>query len=358
MSELRRDREWEHWPQDRRPEEGIRRKLRDLFHPTGDEDDVEQVIAVHSQELELRASQLAATVADLERREERTRDLRSAVEQMLRRGSAELDERHAELTELAARLSDREERLAEAEEALSERRRELGAVELRRAAVERREETLTEQERELDQRVEELDERERQLAELEERAADVEQREGELTQRAAELEALQGRVAETLGVVEREQRALAEREHALQEREADIEERARAVEDLERRERDVESAIDELRAREHSLAEDVAAVADQREELRQAVATVSRGLGLPHAGGAEPGGDQAEFVALVLADGRYRVVMRDDGPPVVGADVVVDGASYRIVRIGASPLPGDRRRCAFTEPVPAPPADA
>src|SRR2546425_207232 len=98
MSELRRDCDWEHWPQERRPEDRIRRKLRELFHPTLGDDDIEQALASHTHNLEVRATQLADTVADLERREERTRELRATVEQMLRRGSAELDDRHAELT--------------------------------------------------------------------------------------------------------------------------------------------------------------------------------------------------------------------------------------------------------------------
>jgi DNA repair exonuclease SbcCD ATPase subunit len=340
MSELRRDREWEHWPE-RRQDGGIRRHLRDLFHPTLSEDEVEQAIAVHAHELELRAAQLADTVADLERREERTRELRSAVEQMLRRGSAELDERHAELSELAGRLSGRESVVAETEVTLAERRRELGAVELRRAAVERREETLTDRERELGRREDEIAAREQALEDLDERARAVAEREAALTRRATEIEALRSRVEDTLSVVEREQQLLSEREAALLDRERALGEREDAVAGLEERERELHTSA---------------------AELRLAVDSVSRGLGVPEAAPPAPSASAApadtappgpstgpDYVALVIEEGRYRLVTRDDGPPLVGAEVVVDGTTYRIVRLGASPLPGDRRRCAFTE---------
>jgi DNA repair exonuclease SbcCD ATPase subunit len=321
MSELRRDREWEHWPE-RRQDGGVRRHLRDLFHPTLADDEMEQAIAAHARDLELRAAELADTVADLERREERTRELRSAVEQMLRRGSAELDERHAELTELAGRLSSRESVVAETEEALAERRRELGAVELRRAAVERREETLADRERALDRRAEEIAAREQQLEQLDERARELDEQERMLAGRANEVEALQSRVEDTLSVVEREQQLLSERETVLLERERELD--------------------------------------DREAELREAVATVSRGLGLPPAPqeipatvAVAPASPQPEpdYVALVSDDGRYRLVARDDGPPAVGGEIVVDETTYRIIRLGASPLPGDRRRCAFAEVV-------
>jgi DNA repair exonuclease SbcCD ATPase subunit len=304
MSELRRDREWEHWPE-RRQDGGVRRHLRDLFHPTLGEDEVEQAIAAHAHDLELRAAQLADTIADLERREERTRELRTAVEQMLRRGSAELDERHAELTELAGRLSDRESLVAETEEMLAGRRRELGAVELHRAALERREETLAERERALDHRAEEITAREHELEAAGDRALELDEREHTLTSRANEIEALQSRVEGTLSVVEREQQLLSERENALLERERELDERETGLE--------------------------------------QAVT------------GATTPPPEPDYVALVLDEGRYRLVSRDDGPPAIGSEIVVDETAYRIVRLGASPLPGDRRRCAFAEVI-VPPA--
>jgi DNA repair exonuclease SbcCD ATPase subunit len=356
MSELRRDREWQHWPQERRLDDSIRRKLRGLFHPTlHDGNDVEGEIAAQAVELESRARQLAETIADLETREERTRELRTAVEQMLRRGSAELDERHGELTDLAARLADREARAAEAETALAERRRELGAVELRRAALERREEALSERERMLSQRAEELLERERELAArldavaereraseaAESRVAELDRRDAETSAHAAEVEALQARVAETLVVIEREQAQLAAREAAVTERE-------RLADELDRRAHELDGAAEELRSREASLAAAVEAVESGREELRQTMTAVSRDLGLAvEAGRTHAAGPV--YVALVPGD-RYRLVERDDGPAEVGMTLDVEGLPFRVVRLGSSPLPGDRRRCAYLEP--------
>jgi chromosome segregation ATPase len=340
MSELRTNREWEHWPQDRRPEEGIRHKLRELFHPTAGDEEIERALAVQSHEIEVRGQELAETVADLERREERTHELRASVEQMLRRGSTELDERHAELSELAARLAVRESEIADAEDGLAERRRELGAVELRRAAVERREETLAEREEELARQEDEIREREAAVADLEEQSHALSARETDLARRADEVEALQARIAETLAIVEREQHALANREAALHERE-------QRAQELELRERELHASASELRTLEESLVSDRTEIQSQREELRQTVIAVSRGLGLAT---EQEAGTSPLYVALVPGDGRYRIVERDDGPPSVGGQVIVDEDAFQIVRLGSSPLPGDRRRCAYLEP--------
>jgi multidrug efflux pump subunit AcrA (membrane-fusion protein) len=158
----RKDREWERWPGRKPPDEGLRHRLRGLFAPTGeDEDDLETMIARRGLELEARTEQLAGTISDLERREEQTRRLRNAVEEMLRHGSAELDERHAALSALAAELGARDDRLTAAEHDLQERKRELGAVELRRGAVERAERALAAREASLEQVAAQLAERER-----------------------------------------------------------------------------------------------------------------------------------------------------------------------------------------------------
>jgi hypothetical protein len=170
-----REWDWEHWPGRREPEDGIRHRLRGLFSHTGTptESAVEELLAERGRELELRTAQLAATVADLQRREERARELRTAVEEMLRHGSAELDERHAKLNELAAELTRREQALSTAEQGITERRGELGAVELHRAALERREEAIVEREAAVEQAASLLRERDRELTE---RAQELERR--------------------------------------------------------------------------------------------------------------------------------------------------------------------------------------
>ena len=165
----RRDREWENWPGRGSADDGIRHRLRTLFASTeNDEEAIEALIAQRGREIEEQTDQLQATIADLERREEQTGRLRSAVEEMLRHGSAELDERHADLATLARELGEREERVRADERDIAVRKQELGAVELRRAAVERREEALAAREEALDRISAELTRRESELAAAEE----------------------------------------------------------------------------------------------------------------------------------------------------------------------------------------------
>ena len=55
------------------------------------------------------------------------------------------------------------------------------------------------------------------------------------------------------------------------------------------------------------------------------------------------------WVAFVASPTGYRLVERDGVPPVRGQVVELDGARFRVLRLGPSPLPGDGRRCAFLE---------
>jgi hypothetical protein len=167
----RGDREWEHWPGRKPPEEGIRHRLRALFTATDDEEAVDALIGDRGRELDEQTERLQETIESLERREEQAARLRSAVEEMLRHGSAELDARQAELAASAVDLRTRDETVREQERDLALRKQELGAVELRRAAVERREETAAEREAALERVAADLTERERRLAELERSAA-------------------------------------------------------------------------------------------------------------------------------------------------------------------------------------------
>jgi hypothetical protein len=255
QQEPSRDREWdwEHWPGRREAEDGIRHRLRALFTHTGVpvESAVEELIAERGRELEARTAQLAATVADLQRREERARELRVSVEEMLRHGSAELDERHAHLNELSAELARREQALAAAEHELAERRGELGAVELRRAALERREAAITDRE----------------------------------------------------AALERIAAALQDREYELADRERE------------------------------AAAAPVAPSAPQ-----------------------EAAGPEESAHVVFAAGERYRVVELDGPAPEPGTEIELDGRRFRVQRLGASPLPGDTRRCAYVEPLDSPDA--
>ncbi len=55
------------------------------------------------------------------------------------------------------------------------------------------------------------------------------------------------------------------------------------------------------------------------------------------------------WVAFVASPAGYRLVERDGAAPGRGERVDVEGTPFRVVRLGPSPLPGDRRRCAFLE---------
>ena len=143
QGDAREDREWENWPGRKPPDERIRDRLKSLFAATDDPDAVDALITDRGREIEEQTERLQLTIENLEQREEQAARLRAAVEEMLRHGSAELDERHAALTALALELAAREEKLREQEEEIGLRRQELGAVELRRAAVERREEAAS-----------------------------------------------------------------------------------------------------------------------------------------------------------------------------------------------------------------------
>lgn len=163
----RDDREWEHWPGRGSQDEGIRHRLKALFAATDDEEAVEALIIARGRELEEQTERLQATIEDLERREEQAGRLRSAVEEMLRHGSAELDERQAELSALSLELREREERVREQERDIAVRKQELGAVELRRAAVERREAAAAEREAALEQAAAQLRDRQLQITDAE-----------------------------------------------------------------------------------------------------------------------------------------------------------------------------------------------
>ena len=146
QGDAREDREWENWPGRKPPDDRIRDRLKSLFAATDDPDAVDALITDRGREIEEQTERLQLTIENLEQREEQAARLRAAVEEMLRHGSAELDERHAALTALALELAAREDQLREQEEEIGLRRQELGAVELRRAAVERREEAAAQRE--------------------------------------------------------------------------------------------------------------------------------------------------------------------------------------------------------------------
>ena len=112
--DAREDREWENWPGRKPPDDRIRHRLKSLFSATDDPDAVDALITDRGREIEEQTERLQLTIENLEQREEQAARLRAAVEEMLRHGSAELDERHAALTARHERKScaSRKRRLA------------------------------------------------------------------------------------------------------------------------------------------------------------------------------------------------------------------------------------------------------
>jgi hypothetical protein len=61
---------------------------------------------------------------------------------------------------------------------------------------------------------------------------------------------------------------------------------------------------------------------------------------------AEPAAQQAELLFVATASG-YRLLESEGGAAARGDRVELADGSFRVLRLGPSPLPGDRRRCAF-----------
>ena len=59
------------------------------------------------------------------------------------------------------------------------------------------------------------------------------------------------------------------------------------------------------------------------------------------------------FVLFVPTAAGYRLAAPDGIVPKPGERLRVDEDWYRVLRLGPSPLPGDRRRCVFLEGHPA-----
>jgi hypothetical protein len=55
------------------------------------------------------------------------------------------------------------------------------------------------------------------------------------------------------------------------------------------------------------------------------------------------------WVAFVPSPDGYGLVQLDGPPPGRGTAVELDGGTFLVLRLGPSPLPGDRRRCAYLE---------
>jgi multidrug efflux pump subunit AcrA (membrane-fusion protein) len=182
-----------------------------------------------------------------------------------------------------------------------------------------------------------------------------------LAERRRELDEAAARFDASIADLER-------REELLRDSRASVERMLRLGRgDLEARENELTDFLRELTEREARIAETEAEIARRRQELgavelkRATVERRERDLAAREAQLAEleaeavkreaqviPGEPRAETVELVFVSGpSYRLVERSVGDLVPGTTVEIDAEAYVVERIGPSPLPGDRRRCAF-----------
>jgi hypothetical protein len=57
------------------------------------------------------------------------------------------------------------------------------------------------------------------------------------------------------------------------------------------------------------------------------------------------------FLLFISKPTGYELREREGDPPAVGEEVEDDGLRLRVTKIAPSPLPGDSRRCAYSQPL-------
>ncbi len=57
------------------------------------------------------------------------------------------------------------------------------------------------------------------------------------------------------------------------------------------------------------------------------------------------------YLLFISKPTGYELRERQGDLPGVGQEIEEDGGRLRVSKIGPSPLPGDRRRCAYLQPV-------
>ena len=59
------------------------------------------------------------------------------------------------------------------------------------------------------------------------------------------------------------------------------------------------------------------------------------------------GAAQHQHLLFVWKPSGYELVEQEGDPPAVGAQVEFEGKQLRVTKLAPSPLPGDRRICAY-----------
>lgn len=180
-----------------------------------------------------------------------------------------------------------------------------------------------------------------------------------LEERRAELEEYAARFEETANELER-------REERLRDERASVERLLRtSTTELEAREKELMEFERELAARDQRLAAAEAEVARRRSDLgavelrRAALEQRERALESREAAVAareeapvshdrtDDESPEAEPELLFVPGAAYRLLNAGPEEVAPGSTLEIDGDDYVVARIGRSPLPGDRRRCAY-----------
>lgn len=185
---------------------------------------------------------------------------------------------------------------------------------------ERLEQLLRERRRELEEHV----------ARLEETAVDLERREGLLRDSRASLERLL-----RLGTSD------------LDSRELDLTRLIAELDDRERRLREGEADLARRRGELGAVELKRASIEQRERALDEREARLEGRDSVAFRSGAEA--SEAEPAALLafVPGSRYRLVELDPALVSAGDTLVVEEEEYVVARTGASPLPRDRRRCAY-----------
>jgi len=110
------------------------------------------------------------------------------------------------------------------------------------------------------------------------------------------------------------------------------------------------SLREQLAARERRLAESVAEIAMMNREHRALLQLVERQFQLEESATSVPETKaEASHVLFVPTATGYTLVEQDGGAPEAGDVVELDTGRFVVRRLGPSPLPGPRRRCAYLE---------
>jgi len=184
--------------------------------------------------------------------------------------------------------------------------------------------------------------------ELEERSAQIREAVVALEQREERARELHFRVEQVLrdGALELDlrQAELSTRASELDAREAAVEQEREKVESRRRALGAVELRAAAAQRREEELERRAAELAELARVLDEGGTSAGRSCSKPVR--------EDEHVTLVSTADRYRLVIREGPPPEPGSTVELDDIPHRVVRLTASPLPGDDRSCALLEAEP------